>query len=138
MTEWYMANPRYKALAQELIDAAPEVLGHIDLNSIIFLEKREAKPKQAISIKKIQEPYVTLLNKSFYIVINEDLMASMDDEHRELEMFRTLYHIDVEEGKMRYPDVYDYSFIIKHFGPDWREKQIPSILDELKQGKKIV
>lgn len=138
MAQWFNANNKYSKLAQELIDAAASDLGHIDLSKVLFLEIQESKPKQAMVIKQIKEPFDMLLGKSFYIAINEELISTYSDEQLELEVFRTLLHIDVEDGKMRYPDVYDFSCIINIFGIDWREKNISSILSMVKSGKTIL
>lgn len=137
MSGYSIANKKYAALAQELIDADPSVLGHIDLNDVIFLQIEETKPKQAMRIAMIKEPFIMLTNKRFYIAINEELIADYDDEQIELELYRMLYHIDPEPDRMRFPDVYDFSFIINHFGFDWRQKKISSILDILKKGQSI-
>lgn len=137
MANYSIANKKYAALAQKLIDADPSELGHIDLTEVIFLEIEETKPKQAMKIAMIREPFVMLTSKKFYIAINEELVSEYNDEQIELELYRTLYHISPEPDKMRFPDVRDFSFIINKFGFDWREKNIPSILDMLKKGQSI-
>lgn len=136
--EYFNANPRYKALAQDLIDAEPKGLGHIDLDLVLFLEIREVKPKQAILIKKINEPFVTLLGKTFYLAINEDLMSEYDQEHQELAMLRILLHFDVEPGKMKFPEVFEFRCILDNFGPDWKTTQIQSPLSLMQSGQQIV
>lgn len=136
--EYFNANPRYKAIAQDLINAEPKGLGHIDLNLILFLEIKEIKPKQTILIKKINEPFVTLLGKVFYIAINEDLMSEYDQEHKELAMLRTLLHIDPEIGKMKFPEVFEFRCILDVFGPDWKTNQIQSPLNLMQSGQQIV
>lgn len=137
MSNYSIANAKYKSKAQELIDADPSELGHIDLNDVLFLQIEETKPKQAMRISMIKEPFVMLTGKKFYIAINEELIGEYSDEQIELELYRALFHISPEPDKMRFPDVYDFSFIINHFGFDWRQNNIPSILSMLSSGKSI-
>lgn len=126
------ANSRYKCLAQELIDADPFTLGHIDPNAIEFFTKEEKTPRKAFRIEAIREPYVMMTHKSYIIIVSEVLIDDMSREHMELHMYKVLRQIDKESGRIVPPDVIEFSDIIDLFGYDWQEKVIlPSILDQL-------
>lgn len=126
------ANARYRSLAQDLIDADPFVLGHIDVSTIVFLYKEEKSPKWPMRILGIREPYIMLTNKSYVIELSEELAEDLGQEHRELHMYKVLRQIDKESGRIIHPNVIEFSDIIDLFGYDWQEKKIlPSIIDQL-------
>lgn len=132
MAEYSFANGMYKSLAQDLIDADPFVLGHIDVNSIAFLSKEEKNPKWPFRILSIREPLVMLTNYSYYIEISEELTTYLSREHVELHLYKVLRQIDNETGRIIHPNVIEFSDIIDLFGYDWQEKKIlPSIINQL-------
>lgn len=126
------ANPKYKALCQDLIDADPINLGHIDPSTIEFLTKEEKVPKKVFRIESIREPFVMMTNKSFLMIISETLANEVSREHLELHMYKVLKQINPENGRIVPPDVIEWSDIIDLFGYDWQEQKIlPSIIDQL-------
>lgn len=138
MGQWFNADPKYKVLAQDIIDSAPSELGHIDLGKVMFLEYQTEKPKEPVKIAKVPDPFKTLYGYDFYVTVNEELISGLTIEHLELEMFRVLLHIDVEPGKMKFPDVYEFSNILTNFGADWRlQPTVGSVLQQLKSGKNL-
>ena len=131
------ANEKFKDLVETMIDADPLNFGHIDPDSIIYLNKEEKSPKVVMRISMIKEPFVMLLNKMYLLEISEEMVDRIPQEHLELHMYKILKQIDMNDGKIRYPDVVEFKDIIDMFGYDWTNKDhIPSILKIL-NGDKI-
>lgn len=132
MAEYSYANPRYKALAQSLIDADPELLNHIDVSTIAFLNKEEKNPKWPFRIIALREPYIMLTNKCYIIEVSELLDGDLSQPHRELHMYKILRQVDRETGRIIHPDVIEFSDIIDLFGYKWQDdKNLDSIIDKL-------
>lgn len=132
MAQYTYADPKFKLLAQNLVDADPFTLGHIDVDTIVFLYKEETSPKRVMRISAIREPYIMLTNKLYIIEISEQLVSEISQEHVELHMYKTLKQISPDTGRIIHPDVIEFSDIIDLFGYDWQEKKVlPSILDQL-------
>lgn len=132
MASYEFSNGMYKSLAQDLVDADPFVLGHIDVSTIAFLNKEEKIPKWPLRIVPIREPFIMLTNYLYYIEISENLCMDLSREHLELHMYKTLRQIDAETGRIIHPNVIEFSDIIDLFGYDWQDKKIlPSIIDQL-------
>lgn len=132
MAEYSFANAKYKVLAQNIVDADPFVLGHIDVSTIAFLVKEEKSPKWPMRIIALREPITMLCNYLYYLEISEELLNPLTQEHRELHMYKILRQIDKETGRVIHPDVIEFSDIIDLFGYDWEQKNIlPSIIDQL-------
>lgn len=133
MAEYSWANGAFKSLAQDLIDADPFNLGHIDLSKFCFIHKEEEKPKKPFRMKAVLEPYVFLTGYLYIMEVSEMLAFDLSIEHRELHMYHCLLQVDPEkEGRLKHPDVVEFSRIIDLFGHDWKEKnQINSVIDVL-------
>lgn len=132
------ADGKFKDLVETMIDANPLNFGHIDPDSIIYLNKEEKSPKVVMRINMIKEPFVMLLNKQYLLEISEDLVSRIPMEHLELHMYKILKQIDIDDGKIRFPDVVEFKDVIDQFGYDWTNKDhIPSILQILNGGGKI-
>lgn len=132
------ANKKFRELVESIIDADPLNFGHIDPDSIIYLNKEEKSPKVVMRITMIKEPFVMLLNKQYLLEISEDLVSRIPQEHIELHMFKILKQIDINDGKIRYPDVVEFKDIIDTFGYDWTNKEhIPSILHILNGNNEV-
>ncbi|MNB96078.1 hypothetical protein D3C81_753380 [compost metagenome] len=131
-TSYNYASNAFKSLVENLIDADPLNFGHIDPESIIYLNKEEKTPKVVMKITMIKEPYVMLLNKQYILEVSEDLVNKLPTEHTELHMYKILKQIDMTDGKIKYPDVVEFKDVIDKFGYDWTNKDhIPSILNLL-------
>jgi predicted metallopeptidase len=133
MAEYSWANGAFKTLAQDLIDADPFNLGHIDPKTICFIHKEEEKPRKPFRMRAVTEPFVFLTNYLYILEISEMLAFDLSIEHRELHMYHCLLQIDREKpGRLNHPDVVEFSRIIDLFGHDWKDKlQIGSIVDIL-------
>ncbi|AEO93409.1 gp149 [Bacillus phage G] len=132
MAEYSFADSKYESLAQDLIDADPIDLGHIDVSAIAFLNKEEKNPKWPFRIIPIREPLTMLTKFEYYVEICESLLENATKEHIELHIYKILRQIDKESGRIIHPNVIEFSDIIDLFGYDWQEKKmLPSIIDQL-------
>jgi hypothetical protein len=136
---YFYADSKFKNLMEKIIDSDPLNFGHIDSDSIIYLNKEEKTPRNVMKISVIKEPYNMLLDKLYILEINENLVNKLPEEHVELYMYRIAKQIDVKDGKIRYPDIVEFKDVIDTFGYDWTNKDhIPSILNLLKNQQNYV
>ena len=128
-------NENYKTIAEELIDAEPE-LKYIKNSrvKIAYLESDQAKKVDKDKLVLGECEKVAAKNKwaiayDFTITLFKPNLVGLTEEQIKIVLFHELLHVGIELGadgdeeySVRKHDLEDFKLIIDRFGTDWASK----------------
>jgi len=130
----FIKDQEVAEVAAALIEKFPNLLGHIQLDRILFTREISRSQKyQPGSCRAVNAPF-NLLNPDIMYVVSVYYRAGWDklsSAQKALLILHQLMHIAPEfDGNLLQHDASDWSFILDNFGANYLFKEVPDVLAE--------
>ena len=138
--EHRLQNANYQAIAEELINAEPELKYIKDSRvRIAYLESDNAKKADKDKLvlgecEKVQAKNKWAINYDFTITLFKPNLIGLSEAQIRIVMFHELLHVGIEPGAdgdeiytVRKHDLEDFKLIIDRFGTEWANKNLKTL-----------
>lgn len=132
-------------MATLLVERFNNVFQHVDVDSIVAFkctnkEQPEGKTK-LYEMSGLTEPESIVCPKTYFIKMFHDVWEERDEAGQAAIVASCLARIDPEKpGKVLPFDLQDQNIMVRTFGIDWQNKQVPNLLRDnvdLKESENI-
>ena len=138
----YEALDEFMELAKKLVEKHSNKFNGIELESIaarqITNKERGEKNNKLYEVIAVKPPIREDCKFAFYIVVHASDWNIMEHKHRLLLIAQSLHAIglddngEMEEGRLRSPDMKDFAPMLRTFGPDYLVKDnVPDLLEDI-------
>lgn len=122
-------STKYRDIAEKIIDQYNVAFGHIDIDSILFLEEDSRAPKKYADIQMVKSPYTFITNYKFILTVYEPKTIAMNDSQKNILIMHELMHINDDFDGLVKHNLEDFSEIVSKYGVDWDTN--PTVKDPL-------